>query len=71
MISPRQSPTPSIKKSREVRKVEKERDRALGRLNKLKTKHKEKKSRRQRQSLSRQVVSLTMLTTQAVIDGEV
>jgi len=66
---PRQSQTPSNPKSREIRKVEKERDRALGRLHKFKAKRKEKKTRRQRQTLARQVVSLTMQTTQAVIDG--
>ena len=68
---PRQSQIPSKPKSREIRKVERERDRALGRLHKLKAKRKEKKSRRQRQTLARQVVSLTIQTTQALIDGEI
>ena len=67
----RQSLPPSKHKSREIRKVENERDRALGRLHKLKTKRKEKKARRQRQTLARQVISLTMQTTQALIDGEI
>ena len=68
---PRQSQTPSNHKSRELRKVEGERDRVQARLLRFKTKRKEKKSRRQRQTLTRQVVSLTMQTTQALINGEI
>lgn len=68
---PKQSQKPLSRKSGEVKKLEGERDRALGRLSKIKTKRKEKKRQRQRQTLGRQVVSLTLQTTQAVIDGEV
>jgi len=69
---PKQSPTPSTrKKSREVRKVEGQRDRALGRLQKFKAKGRTKKVQRRRQTLARKVVSLTRQTTQAVINGEI
>ena len=72
MKSQKQSPLPSQKsKSREVKKLEAERDRALGRLHKIKVKRKGKKLLRQRQTLSRQVVSLTVRHTQALIDGEI
>ena len=70
---PRQSPTllPRKSKNREIRKLEGERDRALGRLLRFKTRRKEKKIRRQRQTLARQVVNLTIRHTQALIDGEI
>ncbi len=65
-------PPPLVpRKSRGVRKVEGERDRALERLTRFKAKKRQKKARRRRQSLSRQVVSLTLQTTRAIIDGEV
>jgi len=71
MMLPRQSQIPSKHNSREIRKLEGERDRALGRLHKLKAKRTQKKAQRRRQTLARQVVSLTMQTTQALIDGEI
>lgn len=72
MNLPKQSPLPSQpKKSREVRKLEVERDRAQGALLKIKAKRKQKKVQRQRQTLGRQVVSLTVKHTQALIDGEI
>lgn len=64
-LLPRQS------QSREVRKLEAERDRVLGRLHKMKATKKRKKLLRSRQTLGRQVVNLTILTTEAVIDGEI
>lgn len=67
--SPKHSPRKRI--SREVRKAERERDNALGRLQKLKTTRKRKKARRQRQTLGQQMLNLTMRHTQAVIDGEI
>lgn len=71
-ISAKQSQTPSPKhKSREIRKVEGERDRALGRLHKIKSKRKQKKAQRYRNTLAMQVVSLTMETTRALSDGEI
>ncbi len=72
MISPRQSPIPlpSSRKSREIRKLERERDRALGRLQTMKATRKRKKLGRQRQTLGRQLVNLTIRHTQALIDGE-
>ncbi len=69
-----QSPThlPSkSKKSREVKKLEGERDRALGRLVKLKSTRKKKKLRRQRQTLGRQMLNLTIAHTRALIEGEI
>jgi len=73
MKSPKQSQTllPGKSKSRELRKLEGERDRALGRLQTMKTTRKRKKARRQRQTLGRQVLNLTIRTTQALIDGEI
>lgn len=73
MSSPRLSPThlPSKRKSREVKKLEGERDRALGRLMKLKATRKKKKLRRQRQTLGRQVLNLTIAHTRALIEGEI
>jgi len=62
---------PRTRKSREVRKLETERDRALGRLYKLKATRKKKKLLRQRQTFARQVVTLTIRQTQALIDGEI
>ena len=62
---------PSKSKSREVRKLERERDRALGRLHQLKATRKKKKLLRQRQTLGRQVVNLTIDHTQALIGGEI
>lgn len=59
------------KKSREVRKAEAERDRALGRLYTMKATKRKKKLLRQRQTLGRQLVSLTIRHTQALIDGEI
>ncbi len=71
MTLQKQSPLPLKRKSREVKKLEGERDRALGRLNKIKTKRKAKKSRQQRQTLAGKVVSLAAKHTQALIDGEI
>ena len=73
MSSPRLLPThlPSKRKSREVRKLEGERDRALGRLVKLKATRKKKKTRRQRQTLCSQFLKLTFDLTRALIDGEI
>ncbi len=69
---PKQSriPLPAQSKSREVRKLEGQRDRALGRLHKLKATGRQKKAKRRRQTLAWQVVNLTRKTTQDVIDGE-
>ena len=67
----KQSPPLLPKKSREIRKLEGERDRALDRLLRFKTRRKQKKLLRQRQTLGRQVVSLTVKHTQALIDGEI
>lgn len=58
-------------KSREIRKLEGERDRALERLLRFKKKKKQKKEKRQRQTMARQLVSLTVRHTQALIDGEI
>lgn len=67
----KQSLLPSPRKSREVKKLEAERDRAKGQLLKMKAKKKRKKVERQRQTLGRQVVNLTVRHTQALIDGEI
>lgn len=64
-------PSQPQRKSREVKKLETERDRLQGRLLKIKTKRKQKKGQRQRQTLGRQVVNLTVRHTQALIDGEI
>lgn len=72
MNSHKQSPPLLPKsKSREVRKLEKERDLALDRLLRMKAKQKRKKIQKQRQTLGRQVFNLAMRHTQAVIDGEI
>ena len=64
-------PSEPKSKSREVRKLEAERDRAQGALLRIKTRRKEKKIRQQRQTLGRQVVNLTIRHTHALVDGEI
>jgi len=69
---PKQSKIPLVPKdSREVRKLRRERDRAQGQLLRIKLRKKHKKVSQQQQTLARQVVGLTIQTTQAVIDGEI
>lgn len=64
-------PSDPKRKSKDLRKVEGQRDRALGRLLNIKATKKRKKARRQRRILGRQVVSLTIRHTQALFDGEI
>lgn len=72
MKSQKRSLTPLPKsQGRELRKLQGERDRALGRLLKMETRRKEKKVQQRRQALGRQVVNLTIRHTQALIDGEI
>ena len=69
----KQSQTHSEQKSssREVRELIKERDKARVQLIRFKARRELKKEARQRQTLARRVVSLTMEHFEALIEGKI
>lgn len=59
-----------VRKPREFRKLERQRDSALTRLSKLKAKQRNKKTVRQRRILGRKLVNLTTRSLEGLLKGE-